>query len=234
MFDKLILQKFYVMKTINKYAKYLLLFVMAFQMTSCEIEDDTTNDEVENDLSQSYYGDWKRDGMETYLRLGESSAIACTNGNITNGTFNPSEPSMTFVIQGDVLKFPLMFTNGQLLVGVPDQGVNTHNAQYYSKADENTCLDGGGNGGGGNATTGNATFWVQTDLGCGNITVVLNGTSGVISNYYSSNPSCNASGSANFELPAGTYSYSASCTNLTWNGTITITNGGCSTMQLTL
>lgn len=222
------------MKIIFKYSKYLFILIMILQLTSCETEDDGLFENIQNDPSAIYFGDWKRDGMESYLRFGQSSATACTNGNVTNGTFNPSEPSMTFVIQGEILKFPLMFTNGKLLVGVPNQGVNTHNAQYYSKAVENPCLDPGGNGGGGNANTGNATFWVQSDLGCGNITVVINGISRFISYYYSSNPSCNASGSANFELPAGTYSYSASCTNMTWSGTITVTNGGCSTMKLTL
>ncbi len=86
----------------------------------------------------------------------------------------------------------------------------------------------------GNLTTGKFSFWVQSDLGCGNITVVLNGASRVISNYHSSNPGCNVNGSANFELSGGTYNYTASCSGYSWANTITVINGQCSTRQLTL
>ena len=92
---------------------------------------------------------------------------------------------------------------------------------------------GGGGGGGGGTTTGQGMFWIASDLGCGNITVVCNGISRTITGFYSSLPACGASGSATFSLSPGTYSYTASCTGKTWNGTITITVGGCSTVQLT-
>ncbi|MDX1902639.1 MAG: hypothetical protein SFU27_00660 [Thermonemataceae bacterium] len=101
-----------------------------------------------------------------------------------------------------------------------------------------TCSNGGGgnnNGGGGNnnSTIGSATFWTQTDLGCGSITVSCGGTTQTITSYYSSgNPGCSASGCANFSLAPGTYNYSASCSSYTWDGTITVTAGNCSTMRL--
>jgi hypothetical protein len=83
-------------------------------------------------------------------------------------------------------------------------------------------------------TTGQAMFWIASDLGCGNITVTCNGLSSTISSYYSSGaPTCGASGSATFNLSAGTYSFSAKCTNKTWTGTITVTANGCSKLQLT-
>lgn len=92
---------------------------------------------------------------------------------------------------------------------------------------------GGGSGGGG-STTGQAMFWIGSDLGCGNITVNCNGQSRTISSYYSSGaPSCGASGTATFSFAPGTYSYTASCSGLTWSGTVTITSGGCSKIQLT-
>lgn len=228
------------MKSIDKYAKLIFILSFLFHLISCEPEVDII-EEIENNQNENYYGDWKRDGMETYLRFSQTIAIACTNGKLTNGSFNPSAPSMTFDIEGEILTFPLMFANGKLLVGVPEQGVNTHNAQYYSKTDYNACMNSGNtnggnnNGNGSNETTGNATFWLQNDLECGNITVELNGVSTTITSYYpTGNPGCNASGSANFELPGGTYNYSANCAGYTWNGTITITNGQCSTMKLTL
>lgn len=101
---------------------------------------------------------------------------------------------------------------------------------------ENGCsriqLTGSGGGGGG-STTGQGMFWIASDLGCGNITVVCNGITRTISSFYGSAPSCGSSGCATFDLSPGTYSYTASCTSKTWNGSITITAGGCSRIQLT-
>lgn len=93
---------------------------------------------------------------------------------------------------------------------------------------------GGGTGGGGDGS-GKATFWTQYDYGCGNITVYISNYSGTISGYYSQgNPGCDAGSSANFNLPAGSYQWTASCSEYNWSGTITINEGNCSTMQLTL
>ena len=84
------------------------------------------------------------------------------------------------------------------------------------------------------ATTGDATFWVASDLGVGTINVTCNGITQVISGFYSTGSlSCGASGCANFNLTPGTYPYNASGGNLTWSGSITITAGGCSKQQLT-
>jgi len=92
--------------------------------------------------------------------------------------------------------------------------------------------DNGGGAGGGN---GNVSFWVKTDLGCGNITVNVNGQSGSITGYNTNGVSdCSVSGGANFTLPAGNYNYTASCSGgVSWSGTITVTAGGCLLQQLT-
>lgn len=94
----------------------------------------------------------------------------------------------------------------------------------------------GGSGTGGTGTgttTGQIMFWTASDQGCGNITVTVSGSSGVISKYYASRPSCGASGCATFTLPAGTYSFTASCSKYTWSDSgLTVTAGGCFTMQL--
>jgi hypothetical protein len=74
-------------------------------------------------------------------------------------------------------------------------------------------------GGGGGSTTGQGMFWIATDLGCGNINVTCNGITRTISSVYSSAPARGASGTATFDLSPGTYSYTASCTGKTWNGT---------------
>lgn len=83
------------------------------------------------------------------------------------------------------------------------------------------------------STTGDATFWLASDLGVGNITVTLNDVSKIITGYYTSTPSCGADSSANFSLSPGTYTYNASAGNTIWKGTIIITSGECSKMQLT-
>jgi hypothetical protein len=102
------------------------------------------------------------------------------------------------------------------------------------KETDSTTNTGSGSGGGsGSSSTGNATFWVASDLGCGTITVSVNGQSKTISSFYSTSPACGASGCANFTLAPGTYNYSASCSGKTWSNSITVTAGGCSKMQLT-
>lgn len=82
-------------------------------------------------------------------------------------------------------------------------------------------------------SNGNATFWVSSNLQVGNISVTCNGITQIISGYYSAAiPSCGASYCANFYLAPGTYSYSAVGGSLSWNGSIVITSGGCSRLEL--
>jgi len=90
------------------------------------------------------------------------------------------------------------------------------------------------NGGGTTATTGNITFWLRADLGCGAISVSIGGKSGSITTYNTGGvTSCNTTSGTTFNLPVGSYSYSASCSGgKTWSGTASITAGGCSLMEL--
>lgn len=101
-----------------------------------------------------------------------------------------------------------------------------------TKDNSNNGTGGGGTGGGG-VTTGQVIFWTATDLGCGNITVTCNGSSKIITGYNGSTPACGASYAATFTLAPGTYNFTASCSGVNWTGTVLITAGGCSTMQLT-
>ncbi len=100
----------------------------------------------------------------------------------------------------------------------------------------NTCgpIQGGGGGG---SSVGDLTFWVNQDLGCGNIYVTISSYgSQTISYYYSSgNPGCGASGSANYTgLPYAAYSYNATSDGgCTWSGNVTI-GQSCHTIHLTL
>lgn len=211
----------------------LCLSLLAFT-NSCEREDEEEEEEVET-VSVDPYGSWKRgDGQVAYVKFEGSAAYSCANGVITEGTFNKSDPSMTYVIQGNIIKFPLKFVDANsLLVGVPDQAINTNNATMYYRS-SSFCSTSGGGSGGGTSTTGKALFWTSSDLGCGSITVTLSGSTGTISQYYSSGtPDCGASGCANFSLPAGSYNFTAKCSTKNWSGTITITADGCSRMRLT-
>ncbi|MGE0635669.1 MAG: hypothetical protein AB7G44_08255 [Bacteroidia bacterium] len=78
---------------------------------------------------------------------------------------------------------------------------------------------------------GDVMFWynsVGTDA-----TVLINGQTGFITQYYSGvDPNCNANGCANFNLPTGTYNYSASSTFSSWSGSVTVTNNGCTKVLL--
>ena len=84
------------------------------------------------------------------------------------------------------------------------------------------------------SSTGQVTFWSQSDLKCGNVNVTCNGVTRTISSFYISGaPSCGANGAATFNLPPGTYAFSASCTGKKWEGsTVTVKAGGCSKMEL--
>lgn len=86
---------------------------------------------------------------------------------------------------------------------------------------------------GSSSATGQAMFWIATDLGCGNINIVCNGITRTISTYTPSAPACGTTGFATFDLSPGSYSYTASCISKTWNGTITVVSGNCSKYQLT-
>ncbi|HEY5509350.1 MAG TPA: hypothetical protein VIK29_11800, partial [Paludibacter sp.] len=65
--------------------------------------------------------------------------------------------------------------------------------------------------------------------------VTCNSSSNTINSYYASGaPNCGSSGCANFTLNPGTYTYKATTTGgWSWSGSISITSGNCSKMQLT-
>ena len=74
--------------------------------------------------------------------------------------------------------------------------------------------------------TGNATFWYNSNGTTA--TIIVNSQVRYITKYYSTyNPTCGSDGCANFTLPTGSYSYQASSSWHTWNGSITITKNGC-------
>lgn len=106
--------------------------------------------------------------------------------------------------------------------------VTSTSGGIYSMCLYNSGGGSGGGGGGGGTGVGNGMFWCQTDLGHGPITVTCSSYTSTINMYYGSMPSCGSTGCANFNLPVGTYSYTGVASDgYTWNGSITISNGGC-------
>jgi hypothetical protein len=90
----------------------------------------------------------------------------------------------------------------------------------------------------GGSQTGQAIFWIRTDLGVGPISVYVSGSYAGQITVYSTNgqtPSCGTSGFVTVTLPPGTYSFNASASGgTTWNGSIIITAGGCYPIELYL
>ncbi|MBI9037774.1 MAG: hypothetical protein JEY97_06535 [Bacteroidales bacterium] len=86
-----------------------------------------------------------------------------------------------------------------------------------------------------NDPKGEGVFWVDTDYGIGTISVYVEGTfEGKITSFYSTGtPDCGASGCVTIERDPGSYSfYAESQLGIYWNGSITISSGGCKRMRL--
>ena len=107
------------MKNLKSYYRLLVVLALVFTVFGCESDEE--GDNIENDPSSSFEGSWKRENMETYVKFVGSNAITCSGGVETVGSFNASEPSMTFVIGEEVIKFPLKINGSALLVGVPNR-----------------------------------------------------------------------------------------------------------------
>src|ERR1035437_3867610 len=72
---------------------------------------------------------------------------------------------------------------------------------------------------------GDVTFWYNSNGY--NATVYVGGYVGYITSYYSSTyPTCGSNGCANFTLSVGTYYYTASSSNSSWEGYVTVTKNG--------
>jgi len=91
-----------------------------------------------------------------------------------------------------------------------------------------------GNNSGGGDGPGDAIFWINDDYGCGPVSVSLNGVgTSPITSFFTSTPNCGTNGGAVFSnLSPGNYSYTASCSGLTWSGSISINSNSCTTQLL--
>ena len=84
--------------------------------------------------------------------------------------------------------------------------------------------------------TGKVVVWASA--GCaasstGPITVKINTQTATISSFVTTEPACGATGSANFTLPVGTYTWKAFCgTTDSLSGQVTVTDNGCAKVKV--
>jgi len=234
--------------TLLKYSKLLYLMLLAILIFSCSEDDgDEYVYQPPGGGSGSVAGIWTRypgpSGDRTDLAIGgiagepANRVYMCEKeGSATPGLFKGSISGNTIVwdSQYGLPNSNVQLVNGDLVLSYPsvEWSIPTSYGPGSWGGDCGSLSSGGGGGGG---TSGDVAFWTQSDLGCGYINVSVGGQSGTVTGYYSGgSPGCGASGAANFTLPAGTYNYSAGCGDYTWNGTVTVSAGGCSTMRLYL
>lgn len=230
---------------------FAVLLSMTIVSVSCTKDDDTTPSSSTGGSSTAskYKGTWVRvvgsSGDETNIAIGNISGesdnrvymcewkgvVGLYKGRISGNT-------ITWDASYGLADAEVGLENGKLTLIYPayPQTLLTY---YSSGTWTNKCgtlsssNTGGGSSGSSGTTTGQVIFWTATDHGCGPISVSINGLSGSISSYYSSSPSCGASGCATFTLQPGTYSYTATCGTYTWgNSSITISANSCYKMKL--
>lgn len=168
----------------------------------------------------------------------ECGSTGCANFVMPSGTY-PFTAYNTYgeswngnIVINDGLCALMQLTSGG---GSGSSGYKCNGSACYSVtngADFSTLYDCQSYCGGGGSTNGKAAFWTSTNQG--NISVTVNGTTRYITSYYSSGGvNCSSAGCAIFDLPPGTYSYTAENSTSTWNNTIAVTAGGCATVLLT-
>lgn len=195
-----------------------------------EVELDGPNNPVSRDYDFGFNG-------FNYVTL-----FAHNEGSISPNTCTVAINGVNFILEAN------LSTNGAIDVIVKGYGVDCSDAGGGSGGTGGGGTGGGGSGGGGSGgggsggggpTTGDVKFWIGQQLNCGNVSInVSNGSSLTLSQFYQNGTSpsgCDdtSAGGNIFDLDPGSYSYSASCSNLTWSGSFNITAGGCQLIQLT-
>lgn len=174
------------------------------------------------------YGYWQREDGQAWLDVSSAEVLICAPGvtdEVQQCTWNGTD-KLKCTIFGEVSDWGLEKAGSQLKL-IPITHAATNDPAYYNRDDE-FCGNGSGE-------TGKITFYIKSDLGCGNISVTVDGEgSKSITSYYTGGPSsCGASGCANFTLEPGQYTYSASCSGYTWEAqSFTITSDDCTLYEL--
>lgn len=183
------------------------------------IVDQQLLDGPSNPISTSY--DFGYNGYN-YVTL-----YAHNLGDIAPNTCTIAINGVEFILEAN------LDANGSVDVVVSGYGANCSSGSGGGGGGGN----GGGGGGGNGSSTGDVIFWTNADFGCGPISVDVSGVgSSTLTGYFPSGaPDCsNTSAGGNFNnLDPGNYSFSASCSNLQWNGNFTVTENSCLRFELT-
>lgn len=181
------------------------------------IIDEQVLDGPNNSISTTY--DFGFNGYN-YVTL-----FAHNLGDIAPNTCTIAINGVEFILEAN------LEANGSVDVVVSGFGVTC--ASSEGGGDQGGGDQGGGDQGGGGdpPTTGDVIFYVDGDYGCGPVSVTLNGAGSTsITGFYSGGPpDCDQTGAGgNFnDLDPGTYSFSASCDGITWDGSLTVTANSC-------
>ncbi|MDA3866022.1 MAG: hypothetical protein PF489_04640 [Salinivirgaceae bacterium] len=196
------------------------IFMGLLAMQSCEVEgctdSDATNydaDATSDDGSCDYiHGctDAEADNYNPAARIDDGSCeyFGCTDESATN-----YDPDAT-VDDGSC----------EYIYGCMDPDATNYNPN--ATMDDGSC-----------EYEGQAMWWINSELGVGNINVYFRGYyEGEISSYYYYTPSCGATGCVTATYDTGSYLWYARADDGTyWSGSwITIYANDCSTMKLTL
>lgn len=196
------------------------VIIIALILSSCEKE------EKEVYTASMFYGVWQDENSTNYH---------CSDMNGVAISFSGETIQFTWSVSDN--KLYKYYENGYTDVGtIIEVNSTSYTKQDVDDGDLWNAVKKSGSGCNYPETDGQGTFWTSEDLSCGNISVFIEGTyAGKISGYYSSiTPSCGADDCVTITQAPGTYNWNAECTSYTWNGTITIYDNNCSTMQLTL
>ena len=213
-------------------AKTITFISLMLLIVACE---EPFSEDIPED-SNWYANNWKRINYETYLNLEGTYPLWCSP-SLDQGVVTFSKITW---LSSSVGQFTAYSTNssrsatfqieqeGDYMIVSPidEQTMQTHNPTTYAKS-SGWCQEQP------EEKLGEGLFWTAKDFGCGKITVYVdNGYAGTISSYYQSKPDCGASGCVTITKDPGTYGFTAQCGNYTWNGSISIYENGCSSMQL--
>lgn len=190
------------------------------------IIDEEVLDGPSNPITVDY--DFSNNGFN-YVTL-----FAHNLGDIAPNTCTIAINGVEFVLEAN------LDANGAIDVIVTGYGVDCSDAGGSGSGGSGSGGSGsGGSGSGGSGsgvTTGDVKFWTDADYGCGPISVSVSGEgSSTITGYFDSGaPDCsNTSAGGNFnDLDPGTYSFTASCDGINWDGTFEIEENSCLRYQL--
>lgn len=137
-------------------------------------------------------------------------------GDIPPNTCTISINGVEFILEAN------LEANGSVNIVVEGFGVDCSDADSSGNGNNDDDDD--------DDSTGDIAFWINADYNCGPVTVNLSGEgSQNITSFFSSAPDCGTNGAANFlNLDPGNYSYTASCSGISWSGSVNVTANTCS------